>query len=330
MNRFSDFPIGGTPKGKKEVKAVTLPAQLAAVPYRDFRVRLAGSFALSHFIEMLGRDESFFYLLLQKFYYVDLFSGAAIAFILWAAVRWVTRYLDRRAAWEAEPIRRSLLQGTLGVFAPALLLHLLTYLQFTYLIGQRMEDTTWLTYELPVCVLILILLNAYYLAAYFFSRYYQLQAQAVQGNAAPEPRHAPVTAPPPVPEEPLSLPPSPAGEPGREKPKRKVFILQKGARSIPVRVEDIAYIHKAQEYNYLYTFGNEKYLLDESLDDAFAALEEKDFFRANRQTIISFRACQYYLALDYGKLEVFLQPPAEEPVVISQKRGPVFKEWMQR
>jgi hypothetical protein len=97
-----------------------------------------------------------------------------------------------------------------------------------------------------------------------------------------------------------------------------------------VRVEDIAYIHKAQEYNYLYTLGNEKYLMDESPGRGLRALEEKDFFRANRQTIISFPACQYYLALDYGKLEVFLQPPAEEPVVISQKRGLAFKEWMQR
>jgi hypothetical protein len=321
MNRFSD---------KGEMEVAPLPAGPAAVPYRDFRVRLAGSFVLSHFIDMLGRDESFFYLLLQKFYYVDLFSGAAIAFILWTTLRGVTRYLDRRAPWETEPLRRALLQGTLGVFAPALLLHLLTYLQFTYLIGQRMEDTTWLTYELPVGVLILILLNAYYLAAYFFCRYHQLRAEAIRETAAPGPRHEPVAAPLPAPVETLPVPSAPAGEPGTEKLKRKVFILQKGARSIPVRVEDIAYIHKAQEYNYLYTFGNEKYLLDESLDDAFAALEEKDFFRANRQTIISFRACQYYLALDYGKLEVFLEPPAGEPVVISQKRGPAFKEWMQR
>ncbi len=95
-------------------------------------------------------------------------------------------------------------------------------------------------------------------------------------------------------------------------------------------MEDIAYIHKTKEYNYLYTFSSEKYLLDESLDDVYAALDEKEFFRANRQTIINFKACQYYLALDYGKLEVFLQPQAEEPVIISQKRGPLFKEWMQR
>ncbi len=327
MKSFFDLSREGAPKGETEAAAPLL-SEPAAIPYRDLPVRLAGSFILSHYIEMLGREESLFYLLLQKFYYVDLFSGAAIAFVLWTTIRGVTRYLDRRAPWETAPLRRSLLQGTLGVFAPALLLHLLTYLQFTYLIGQRMEDTTWLTYELPVGVLLLILLNGYYLAAYFFYRYHQLRTQTVPGKPATNPLPAPMTSPPPTPEEPLPVPPSPAGEP--EKPKRKVFILQKGARSIPVRVEDIAYIHKAQEYNYLYTFGNEKYLMDESLDEAFAALEEKDFFRANRQTIISFRACQYYLALDYGKLEVFLQPPAEEPVVISQKRGPVFKEWMQR
>jgi hypothetical protein len=54
-----------------------------------------------------------------------------------------------------------------------------------------MEDTTWLIYELPVCVLIFILLNAYYLAAYFFYRYHQLRAQTV-----PESRF-PIRSPPP-------------------------------------------------------------------------------------------------------------------------------------
>jgi hypothetical protein len=36
------------------------------------------------------------------------------------------------------------------------------------------------------------------------------------------------------------------------------------------------------------------------------------------------------LALDYGKPEIFEQPQPEEPVIISQNPGPLFKEWMQR
>ena len=36
--------------------------------YNDSWLRIVGSLAATHFIEVLGREESLFYLLLQKFY----------------------------------------------------------------------------------------------------------------------------------------------------------------------------------------------------------------------------------------------------------------------
>jgi hypothetical protein len=59
-------------------------------------------------------------------------------------------------------------------------------------------------------------------------------------------------------------------------------------------------------------------------------VDEQLFFRANRQTIINFNACSYFSYLEHGKLQVALQPGTDEPVIISQKRSPLFKEWVRR
>jgi hypothetical protein len=283
------------------------------VKYRDLWVRLTGSFAASHFIEILGRDESLFFLLLQKFYYIDVLSGFCIAFVIWEIISRASTYLDKRFAWEEQTLARALLQITLGVFVPSVFLHLLTYLQFTYIIGQQMSETSWYTYELPVGIMIIVLINTYYLTYYFFSKYQQLKHNAAI-----------------IPEEVIPVPAPVSRELASAKKKRQVFIISKGQRNIPLPVADIAYFYTKDENNYLRTFANEAFLVDESLEDIYSHVDEQLFFRANRQIIINFNACKYFSYLEHGKLQVALQPDTDEPVIISQKRSPLFKEWVRR
>ncbi|MDO1451202.1 LytTR family DNA-binding domain-containing protein [Rhodocytophaga aerolata] len=288
----------------------------------DLWVKVIGSFLASHFIEILGREESLFYLLLQKFYYIDVLSGFCIAFVLWEIISRVSRYLDRRLAWEEQTLQRALLQITFGVFIPSVLVHVLTYLQFTYIIGQEMSKTTWYTNELPVAVVIILIINSYYFTSHLYLNYQQLKQSAIllpnQETHKPAPeRREPVAAK-------LST------EPASVKKKRQVFIISKGQRNIPLPVEEIAYFFTKDENNFLRTFANETFLIDESLEDIYSHVDEQLFFRANRQTIINFNACTYFSYLDHGKLQVALQPDTDEAVIISQKRSPLFKEWVRR
>ncbi|MDO1447816.1 LytTR family DNA-binding domain-containing protein [Rhodocytophaga aerolata] len=281
--------------------------------YNDSWLRIVGSLAATHFIEVLGREESLFYLLLQKFYYIDVISGFFIAFIVWEMIARATQYLDARVPWEKHPVKRIGLQVLVAVFIPSVVLHMLTYLQFTYILGQQMSVTSWYIYELPVCILLIILINTYYLTYYFFRQYHLLKQQGVfLASANATSLMQPLIETPVV------------------KRKRQVFIINKGHRNIPLSVEEIAYIYKKEEYCYLRTFTGETHLIDESLEDIFSQLDQGQFFRANRQTIVSFHACKYYSTLDYGKLEVALLPEADEAVVVSQKRAPLFKEWVSR
>jgi ribosomal protein L36 len=299
----------------RKIKSVSNPAisTSSRFSYRDSWLRIIGSLVASHFIEVLGREESLFYLLLQKFYYIDVISGFFIAFTVWEIIARATQYLDARVPWEEHSVKRLGLQVVLAVFIPSVVLHILTYLQFTYILRQQMSLTSWYIYELPVCILLIILINTYYLTYYFFRQYHSLKQQGF--NLASATTDSVMQTP---------------IEKSVIKRKRQVFIINKGHRNIPLPVEEIAYIYKKEEYCYLRTFTGETHLIDESLEDIFARLDEEQFFRANRQTIVSFHACKYYSALEYGKLEVALLLEAEEPVIISQKRAPLFKEWVSR
>ena len=59
-------------------------------------------------------------------------------------------------------------------------------------------------------------------------------------------------------------------------------------------------------------------------------LEETLFFRANRQFIINLKAFHYFTNEENGKLEVQLIPEHNDSVIISQKRAPVFKDWLNK
>lgn len=284
----------------------------APIAYQDTWVRMIGSLFVSHFQEVLGRNESFFYLL-QQFYYIDLISGFFIALIIWEFIRQATKRLDKYYSWETNFANRSLLQIILGILLPSILTFFLVYIQQEFIVNQDIFEGTYLQVEFPVCVLFIVMANLYYWAYYFYNRY-QDSVSMVSEKSLPLTGQSFNQV----------LPSSTTTE------KKQVIVIHKGGKNIPLPVQEIAYFFKEGEYNYLRTFTSETHLADASLDELSDQLDEKLFFRANRQTIVNFYACQYYSPLEYGKLEVLLHPPLEEPVNVSQKKAANFKSWLDR
>jgi DNA-binding LytR/AlgR family response regulator len=57
-------------------------------------------------------------------------------------------------------------------------------------------------------------------------------------------------------------------------------------------------------------------------------LDDTQFFRANRQTIIHRFACKSYRRMENGKIGLDLEPNPKIPVIISQKRASDFRKWI--
>lgn len=99
-------------------------------------------------------------------------------------------------------------------------------------------------------------------------------------------------------------------------------------RIVPLRPEDIAYLYSSNEKISLCTLKGEVFPFDRTLEAAMAQLPGNDFFRANRQFIVSRQAIED-ISLWFGnKLSVNLSVAVPERVVISKARVPEFKRWL--
>jgi Ca2+/Na+ antiporter len=268
-------------------------------PYRDFYFRLVLSLGAAHAIVVFGEQRSLSQLLLMPEYYISVLGSFLIAFILVSMVRWLTIRLDRNYDWMGKPLQRTALQILLVVVAPGLAAFLLATLYFT-LQGISILNTVYLRFDFPVIILMLVLLNAYYIAYYFY-------LQAVNKKA-----NEPVTGN------------------SEEQSVKAIVIVSQGTKNIPLPVEEISYFFRAHEINYARTSGGTDYMITQSLDEVQEQLDNRQFFRANRQMLVNFKACDHFELLPYGKLQLVVQPGYKEPVIISQKRAKQFKEWMER
>jgi DNA-binding LytR/AlgR family response regulator len=99
---------------------------------------------------------------------------------------------------------------------------------------------------------------------------------------------------------------------------------------IPVKVAIISAFYREGNFNWVKTAQGKAYLHDLTLDETEQQLDPKQFYRVNRQVIVSHESCKSYQLLDYGKLELITAPALPSPIIISQRRAADFKRWMDR
>lgn len=67
-----------------------------------------------------------------------------------------------------------------------------------------------------------------------------------------------------------------------------------------------------------------------SLDEVEELLNPKDFFRANRQFIVNKMAIESYRTHFTGKIELKLQMPPKEDIIISKEKAHQFRGWFEQ
>lgn len=109
---------------------------------------------------------------------------------------------------------------------------------------------------------------------------------------------------------------------------RNRLLIKQGQRMISIDVADIAYVFSENGFSFLRTHQNQKYLTEYTLDELEESLSPKQFFRANRQYIIS-PSCVVAIHTWFNqKLKVEVKPATDENIVISREKANAFKVWM--
>ena len=112
------------------------------------------------------------------------------------------------------------------------------------------------------------------------------------------------------------------------KASQNVFLIQVRDRIRPLKFEEAAYFYTSDERVTVHTFSGEVLAMDKTLETLSATLPENDFFRANRQFIVSRGAIRDISVWFGSRLALNLILDTPERIIISKARVPRFKQWL--
>jgi DNA-binding LytR/AlgR family response regulator len=109
---------------------------------------------------------------------------------------------------------------------------------------------------------------------------------------------------------------------------RSRFLVKHLQKYVTVEVGEIAYFWSEGRVNFFKTKAGQKYIVDYTLDELGEMLDPHDWFRVNRQFIVSVPAVNEIHPFFNNRLRLHLKPQEPEEVTVSRERAAAFKQWM--
>ncbi|MDX2284862.1 MAG: LytTR family DNA-binding domain-containing protein, partial [Bacteroidia bacterium] len=109
---------------------------------------------------------------------------------------------------------------------------------------------------------------------------------------------------------------------------QKRFLVQAGEKLRSVPIEEVSYFYGQQKFVFLITRDNRRHLVDFTLGELEGLLDPAQFYRINRQFIVSYGAIGAMHAWSRSRIKLDLQPPSDEEAIVSIEKTPGFKAWL--
>lgn len=109
---------------------------------------------------------------------------------------------------------------------------------------------------------------------------------------------------------------------------RKRFVITVGETLSHIEVEDIAYFFSTSSITFVVMNNGKQYSVDFSLENLTKQLNPKDFYRINRQFLISLKSIKKVHIFPKSRLKIELNPKSNEEIFVSIDKVPEFKKWM--
>ncbi len=111
--------------------------------------------------------------------------------------------------------------------------------------------------------------------------------------------------------------------------KKTRFLVKVGKKLNSITIEKISHFYTEDKLAYLVTHENKRYPVDYSLEALEISLPGNDFFRINRQYILSHKTIKT-VESEFGKIFVELNVPTKNILTISRDRVSDFKRWLDK
>lgn len=126
--------------------------------------------------------------------------------------------------------------------------------------------------------------------------------------------------------------------PGQEKnnqqqktnfPKPSRLIVRKGLEYVALKLEDVAMIYMENKIVYVTDCNGKKYFGEKNISEMESELDQRLFFRMNRQHLVNVNYIKAFRSYEKVKLLVELDVPGiAKEIVISQENAPSFRQWI--
>ncbi len=109
---------------------------------------------------------------------------------------------------------------------------------------------------------------------------------------------------------------------------KKRFGVQYGAHLQSIPVEEIAYFYSQNKTTWLVTHTGEEFIYDQALEILEKQLHPEDFFRINRQYVLTPKAIKDIVQHTNSRLKILLQPGTQTEAIVARERVKDFKSWL--
>jgi len=115
---------------------------------------------------------------------------------------------------------------------------------------------------------------------------------------------------------------------GKQTEYKSRFVVKYGEHIKTITTEEIAYFYTEDKINFLTTIEGRRFAIDFNLDHLESVLDPKQFFRINRQFIISIHSITEIFTYSKSRVLVKLKPPTKHETIVSTERSADFKAWL--
>ena len=119
---------------------------------------------------------------------------------------------------------------------------------------------------------------------------------------------------------------------GEEHQALEKILISIGNKKILVSLDQILCFYSEEKITYLVSSEHKQYIVDESLEKLVKRLPLEQFFRANRQFIISLKCIEQIIPSNNGKLILNLihEDLLPEKITVSRLNTAAFRKWMKK
>jgi DNA-binding LytR/AlgR family response regulator len=108
------------------------------------------------------------------------------------------------------------------------------------------------------------------------------------------------------------------------------FLVYVGEHLDSIPSSEIAYFYSIEKASFLTTIAGKCYAVDYSLDKIECLVSPLDFFRINRNYIVSYPSIKKINILSKSRIKIIIHPLPSEETLISTGRTPEFRKWLDR